>query len=260
MTVTENSLASRAYIVTGAAGDIGAATVATLLGAGARVCAFDRSDEALDRMRSRLPAVTELLTVSGDVTQEASVAGMVAAAHRRFGRLDGIVNNAGIEGVRQPIDRYPREIFDAVLAVNVTGTFLGMKHAAPLLRAAGRGAIVNLSSTAGIKGAENASAYVASKHAVIGLTRCAAIEYGPHGLRVNCVCPGPIHGRMIDSLQADPETGSPLALREQRKAQVPARRYGTPAEVANVVAFLLSDAASFVNGACYSIDGGISAI
>jgi NAD(P)-dependent dehydrogenase (short-subunit alcohol dehydrogenase family) len=127
-----------------------------------------------------------------------------------------------------------------------------------LLRQPG-GAVVNFASTGGIKGANGMSAYVASKHAVIGLTRCAAIESGPDGLRVNAICPGPTAGRMIDSIMGS-EPGKPSEAAQARMNVIPSRRFGDRQEIANVTAFLLSDAAGYVNGACYTVDGGISAI
>lgn len=253
------SLAGKVILITGASGDIGAEAVRSFLDDGARIAAVDRSGDGLDRLARSSGESGSLATFVADVTDEASVQASFAAIYERFGRIDGLVNAAGIEGPRVPIDRYPADMFRQVLNVNVTGAFLGMKHAIPIMLESGGGSIVNLSSVAGTKGAEGLSAYIASKHAVIGLTRTAALEWMRHGIRVNAVCPGPISGRMIDAIyDENPEAPSPIG--EARRQAIPARRFGEPAEVAAVTAFLLSDAASYVNGACYAVDGGISAM
>ncbi len=245
----------RHIAVVGAAGDIGTAIVSLLLALGGRVTAIDRDPVTLAALEALPGASAATLAIAAaDVTDEARMAEVFAA----LGAIDGLVNGAGIEHRPTPIPELDTAILRKVMDVNVTGVFLGMKYGLPLLRRPG-GAVVNFASTAGIKGANGMSAYVASKHAVIGLTRCAAIESGPDGLRINAICPGPTAGRMIDSIMGS-EPGKPSAMAQERMAAVPSRRFGEPAEIANVTAFLLSEAAGFVNGACYSVDGGISAI
>ena len=260
MVETDGSLEDKIVVVTGASGDIGRATTRQFLASGAIVVGLDRGDEALASLRRTLPEDARLRTIVADVTDEPSIVDAFAATQREFGGIDVLINNAGIEGVVSSIDTYPTEIFRSVLAINVTGVFLGMKHVIPIMRAGGGGSIVNLASTAGLKGAAGLSAYVASKHAVIGLTRTAAIEWGRHGIRINCVCPGPIDGRMIASIQFDPTVNSSASAREARERQIPSGRYGHPDEVAKVITFLASGVAPFVNGACYPVDGGISAM
>ena len=234
MSAAHPYLSGKAIILTGGSGDIGSATVRHLLDAGARVAALDRSAEALGALATAIAAPDRLVTLVTDVTSEASVAENFAQARSTFGKIDGIVNAAGI-------------------------VFFGMKHGIPLLRENGGGAIVNACSTAGIKGAEGMSAYIASKHAVLGLTRTAALEWGRYGIRTNCIAPGPIEGRMIESIySSQPESG--WADIETRKKANPSGRFGRPEEVAAAIGFLLSDTASFVNVAIYSVDGGVSAM
>jgi len=242
-------------LVTGAGGDIGAQIVHQLLHLGAHVSAMDRDAGALETLTATSRCPERLTCLVADVTDDARMAEAFSALPLP---LDGLVNGAGIENRPCPIDMLDSGIFRTVMDINVTGMFLGLKFGIPLLRERG-GAIVNLASTAGIKGTGGMSAYVASKHAVIGLTRCAAIEAGPLGIRVNAICPGPVEGRMIDSIM-DSRPGAPSAAAQARMAAIPSRRFGRPEEIAKVTAFLLSDASTFVNGACYSVDGGISAL
>lgn len=248
------TLAGKVILITGGSGDIGTATIRHLLSQGARVVAQDSNEAALDRLRAAVPDPA-LMTRCVDVTDEAAIRDSFAAAAEACGGLHGVINCAGIEGAIATVDQYPTDVFRKVLDVNVLGVFFGMKHAIPLMLESGGGAIVNLASTAGIKGAEKVCAYIASKHAVIGLTKSAAMEWGRHGIRINAVAPGPIAGRMIDSIFATRQEEA-----RARMQAVPSARFGTPDEVAAVIGFLLSDAAGFVNGACYSVDGGISAM
>jgi len=245
-------------LISGGARGLGAEMARALCSAGARVMISDVLESVGRETVADIRAAGGLVDfVRLDTTQESQWEAAVAATIDRFGGLDVVVNNAGIERL-QFITETTVEDFRNMMDVNVTGVFLGMKYGLPLLRRPG-GAVVNFASTGGIKGANGMSAYVASKHAVIGLTRCAAIESGPDGLRINAICPGPTAGRMIDSIMGS-EPDKPSEMAQARMAMVPSRRFGEPAEMASVTAFLLSDAAGFVNGACYSVDGGISAI
>ncbi|MBB6125221.1 SDR family NAD(P)-dependent oxidoreductase [Sphingobium subterraneum] len=255
--MSEN-LVGKGYIVTGAAGDIGAATVRLLRDQGARVVALDKRRDAIHTPDDHIPS-DQLKVISCDVTVEKEVAAALDGAQQFLGSIDGIVNAAGIEGNRSPIDQCSMEMFSAVMAVNVTGVFLCMKHAIPLVRKRG-GSIVNICSTAGFKGVEGMAHYVASKHAVLGLTRSGALEWGRHGIRVNCVAPGPVEGRMLASIFAEKADDPHWPTLESRKASNPSARFADPAEIAAVIAFLLSDAATFVNGAMFPVDGGVSAL
>jgi len=258
MSEGEGRYAGKVALVTGAGGGIGSASARRLAREGARVLLADLPGEGLDAVAAALGA--RGLACPTDVTREDAVARAVAMAERELGGLDLLVNNAGIEGVVAPIETYPLEVFDRVLAVNVRGVFLGMRHAAPALRRRGGGAIVNLASVAGVTGDPNLSAYVASKHAVIGLTRSAAVGFGPQRIRVNAVAPSPVETRMMRSIEAG--LGGPHAegVRKWVVERIPVGRYAEPDEIAALVAFLGSDEASFINGSTYTIDGGMTPV
>ena len=238
-------------IVTGAAGGIGRATVELLASEGARVLATDLAKVAA-------PSIGEVRTEEHDVASAADWARVVARAESELGGLDVLVNNAGIEGEVAPLESASEEVLDQVLAVNVKGVFLGMKTAIPALRRRGGGAIVNIASVAGVIGDPGISPYVASKHAVVGLTKSAAAGYGPEQIRVNAVGPAPIETRMMRSLEAGMGPGGEEAVKAAIEARIPLGRYGTPEEVARVIAFLCSDDASYVNGSYYTVDGGMT--
>ena len=169
----------------------------------------------------------------------------------RHGRLDCAVNNAGIEGALRDTAEYPEDIFERVIQVNLIGVWRCVRAEVPAMLRTGGGAIVNTASVAGLVGAGALSAYVASKHGVVGLTRSAAIEYAKAGIRVNAVCPGVIDTPMVDRLSAEMPT-----LREALIAMKPMGRLGRPEEVAEAVVWLCSDAASFVTGHALAVDGG----
>lgn len=252
-----HDMTGKIALITGAAGAIGLASATLMASRGATIAAMDIKGADFAPLRAAVPD-NRLLTLEGDVTDEASYAAAVAAAMKAYGKIDIFFNNAGIEGPSAPIPEFPLDGFRKVMEVNVIGVFLGLKLVIPIMVKAGHGSIVNSSSVAGMTGSPGLCAYVASKHAVLGLTRAAAVECGGKGVRVNCINPGPIEGRMMTSI----EKGLGAKAKEVHDAfaaTIPMQRYGTPEEVAGLVAFLASDEAGYVNGGAYTVDGGLTA-
>lgn len=244
----------RRYLVTGAGGALGSAIARALATPGVCLTLVDREATSLGIAADAAEqAGSEVVVVTADVTLEEDVRRYAEVAAGEAGRIDGFANNAGIVGPVVPLVDYGVADFDSVLAVNVRGVFLGMKHAAPLMRSGG--AIVNTASTGGLVGAVNLAAYIASKHAVVGLTRAAALELAPLGIRVNAVCPGPIRGRMMTMIAAGLGAEDVDAV---SSSKVPLGRPADPEEVAGVIAFLLGDGASYMTGAAVPVDGGRS--
>ena len=250
----------KVVIVTGAGGGIGRATTLRFAQEGARVVLVDLPGAALSQAASAIDeAGGTSLSVEADVTRSEYASRYVALAVDRFGTVDCMVNNAGIEGVVASVLEYPEDVFDRVIAVNLKGVWLGMKHAGAVMREHGGGAIVNISSIAGLRGSRGLTPYTATKHAVIGMTRTAALELAQFGIRVNAVCPSPIETRMMRSLEAGVNPSNPEVARQQFANRSPFGRYGEPAEVAALITFLCSSDASYISGSAYSVDGASSA-
>lgn len=250
-----NNLAGKIAIVTGAGGSIGAAASLLMASRGAKIAAVDRPGSNFDDLIRQI-GPDNFIGIEADVTDERNVERYVAQTVAAFGGcIDIFFNNAGIVGPVEPLIGYSLEDFRTVMSVNVEGVFLGLKYVLPRMVAQRSGSVINTSSIAGLRAIPNVAGYTTSKHAVIGLTRTAAVEMGPHGVRVNCVNPGPILGSMIKSVDA-----ARSADHARRTEIIPARRYGSPEEVAMVVAFLASDDSAYVNGAVHPIDGGLDAL
>ncbi len=242
----------KVVLVTGGGGGIGRAIALAFGAQQAQVMVADRPGPAAEHCLQLLREQGSTAAfVAVDVTQPAQVEAMVAATLQRFGALDVAVNNAGIEGsARVPVAEHALADWDAVIAVNLTGVFLCMKHELPALLKT-RGAIVNMASVAGLSGSRIGAAYHASKHGVVGLTKAAALEYAEHGVRVNAVAPGVIHTPMAERLRLVDAPGAPRVL-----AAHPLGRLGTPEDVAAAVLWLSSPGAAFVTGHTLPVDGG----
>ena len=247
-------------LVTGGGGGIGRATCLAFAARGAKVVVVDFDPQIGEDTVSAVHAAGgDARFVQADVTKSADVRNYVKAAMNAYGRIDCFFNNAGIEGKVVPIQEYDEDVFDAVIAVNLKGVFLGLRHVLPVMLQQGGGTVVNTASVAGLFGGPGMPAYVASKHAVMGLTKVAAAEVGKSGIRVNAICPGPIDTRMVQDLAKQVSPNNPGAVQERYGASLPLGRYGTADEVANLVLFLSSDLASNITGAQYPIDGGRTA-
>jgi len=239
-------------LVTGAGSGIGRASAIAFAAAGARVAVVDVDKAAADETVARIAeAGGDATFMPCDVSQEEDVAALVARIVDTYGRLDFAHNNAGISPPTGTVTETSKELWDAILAVNLTGVWLGMKHEIPAMLAAGGGAIVNTSSGAGLTGVRKMSPYVASKHGVIGITKTAALEYGGAGIRVNAICPGTTETPLVTS-----KVAVGFYTLEQMAALAPVNRIADPSEIAAAAVWLCSDEASFVNGAIFPVDGG----
>jgi NAD(P)-dependent dehydrogenase (short-subunit alcohol dehydrogenase family) len=241
-------------LITGALTGIGRATALAFAHEGASVVVSGRRDDAGDALAAELRDLgAEAEFVRADVRHDDDVRGLIAQTVARFGRLDVAVNNAGTEGTPGPVTEQSAETYAATFNTNVLGTVLSMKHELQVMQAQGHGSIVNLSSTMGHKGVAGASIYTASKHAVEGLTKSAALEAAAFGVRVNAVAPGPVETGMLSRFTGTPERKAGLI------AGVPANRAGTPEEIAQTIVFLASDKVAFITGQIVAVDGGKSA-
>lgn len=252
-------LGGKTAIITGATGGIGEATAKLFLEEGANVMLVARSADKLDATRQRLAGGAKVAQAVADATDEKVTSAAVAATIEVFGGLDILFANAGNEGLVKPIEAIELADFEQILRTNVIGVWLAMKYCVEPMKRRGSGSIVATASMAGLIGARDLAPYIASKHAVCGLVKSAALELGPSGIRVNAIAPGPIENRMIRSLESQFSPEDPGRVSENLKAQIALKRYGTNEEVARLVLFLASDESSYCTGGVHAIDGGYTA-
>ena len=246
-------------LITGGGGGIGRATALAFAARGAKGVVVDFDPQIGEDTVSAVHAAGgDARFVQADVTKSADVRNYVKAALNAYGRIDCFFNNAGIEGKVVPIQEYDEDVFDQVIAVNLKGVFLGLRHVLPVMLQQGGGTVVNTASVAGLFGGPGMPAYVASKHAVLGLTKVASADVAAQGVRVNAVCPGPVETRMMRSLEAQRNPNDPGAIADAMRAGMPTGRYTLPEEIANTVLFLCSGLSGNMTGTQVVVDGGRS--
>jgi NAD(P)-dependent dehydrogenase (short-subunit alcohol dehydrogenase family) len=251
---------NKVVIITGASGGIGSATAKLFADNGAKLCLVGPDYSRLQEMVASLNISDDrLLLKECDVRNEAMVKSYVDDTVAKFGRIDVFINNAGIEGSVTPIINTNYEDLENVLAVNVKGVYLGLKYVLRAMYNQKSGSVINTSSVAGFIGSPGSAPYVASKHAVIGITKTAALEAAGYNVRVNAVCPGPVDNNMMRNIERKANPENPEAVKNAFNQMVPMGRYSTNEEIANIMYFLASDKASAITGVAYRVDGGMGA-
>ncbi|QUH26033.1 SDR family NAD(P)-dependent oxidoreductase [Serpentinicella alkaliphila] len=249
----------KVVLITGASGGIGKATTKLFAQEGAKLVLTGTSKEKLETVAKELNLEPDnYMIISTNVAKEVEIAKLVEETVNRFGTIDVFFNNAGIEGKFQMISDTTADNLDEVLDVNLKGVYYGLKYVMPIMMKQKSGSIINTASVAGFIGSPGMAPYVASKHAVLGITKTAALECAERGVRVNAICPAPVNTRMMRSIEATINPDNPEDAKKLFAQMVPMNRYAEPEEIAQVVLFLASDKSSYITGASYRIDGGMS--
>lgn len=245
----------KVVLITGGAGGIGLEVAKTYAREGAKLALVDLKNEALEKAASEIDT-EDILLITANVGKEEDVKNYVDRTKEQYGKIDIFINNAGINGQFKNITEQTKENFSNVFDVNVMGVFFGMKYVLQVMKEQKSGVVINTASNGGLLGAPGMSAYVASKHAVIGLNKTAALEMAEYGVRVNAVAPSGVNTEMMRSIEKNAMGDKAKEARSQFEASVPMNRYATAEEIANLMLFLSSDKASFISGSYYRIDGG----
>lgn len=240
---------------------LGLAAAKELASKGANLVLVDYNDKALEDAKSEISAAfsdIKIITIMADVSKEEAVKNYVDEAVKVFGRIDGLYNNAGIEGKQASITEYDVDVFKKVIDINLMGVYYGLRYVIPIMQKQKFGRIVNVASVGGIRGVLNQMPYVASKHAVSGMTKNAALEYGKDGILTNAIAPGAILTPMVAEAFKQVNPTNPKAAESEYAQRNPTKRLGQPHEVAKLVSFLLSEENGYVSGQTIAIDGGES--
>ncbi|WP_147802481.1 SDR family NAD(P)-dependent oxidoreductase [Alkalicoccus halolimnae] len=246
-------------VITGGAGNLGSTAAELFLKEGSKVAIVDKDPEQLKLELNRLGKFGDIISIQADVTSEKDVRDYVDQVLSTWGRIDVFLNNAGILGKVAPLIDQETEDFEAIMNINVKGVFLGLKYVLPIMIDHKKGSIINTSSTSGLTGSSGNSLYSASKHAVVGLTKTAALESAPSGIRVNSIHPSPIDSEMMRIIAKELNKDDPEKIKEKITARIPLGRYGAMQEVANLMLFLAGDDSKFITGSQYRVDGGMGA-
>lgn len=251
----------KVVIITGGGSGLGRAAAVSIAKQGGKLVLVDMNKEGLEESKTEILATapdTKIETVEANVTSEEDVKNYVNFTVEKFGKIDGFFNNAGIEGKQNLTENYGTDEFEKVISVNLNGVFYGMKYVLKVMKEQGYGSIVNTASVGGIRGVGNQSGYAASKHGVVGLTRNSGVEYGEFGISINAIAPGAIMTPMVEGSLRQMAGDDWESVGKEFVSVNPMKRFGKPEEVGNLVAFLLSDAAKFINASVITIDGGQS--
>lgn len=251
----------KVVIITGAGSGLGEAAALQIAKEGAKLTLVDLNEQGLEKTKEKILKVApeaEVLLVTANVSNEEEVKNYVDKTVEKFKRIDAFFNNAGVEGKQNLTEDYGSEEFDKVIGVNLNGVFYGMKYVLKVMKKQESGSILNCASVGGIRGVGNQSGYSASKHGVIGLTRNSAIEYGQFGININAIAPGAIMTAMVEGSLKQMGGDNWEEIGKEFVKPNPMKRFGRPDEVGYVVAFLLSDEATFINATVVPIDGGQS--
>lgn len=246
----------KVVVITGGTGGIGSKTAQIFYNAGAKVVIADVNEQRLQEMKEQYN--NNIFTIKVDLNEESEIDSMFQTIIETYGAVDVFVNNAGTEGKLCDFEDIQLEDLLSVYRINVFAPLLCMQHCIRHMKNRG-GAIVNLASVAGVAGSPGLGVYSSSKHALIGLTKTAALENVTNNIRVNAICPSPVKTRMIDSIDSMRTPGDFSKSRKEYEAKIPMNRYADPIEIANLIYFLASDKASYITGAAYRIDGGMGA-
>lgn len=255
------SLEDKVIVITGAGKGLGLAAAIEAAREGARLSLVDYDEKAMEEAKKAILADSpkaDIISILADVSDEAAVRNYVNETTKAFGRIDGLYNNAGIEGRQASLTEYDMSIFRKVIDINLMGVYYGMRYIIPIMQQQQYGRIVNVASVGGIRGVMNQTPYVASKHAVAGMTKNAALEYGRYGILTNAIAPGAILTPMVAEAFREVNPADPKKAESEYAQGNPTKRLGLPEEVAHVVIFLLSEQCSYVNGQVLAIDGGES--